>query len=57
MRINTEQLYDDYLKTYISACNCFINLINKANVNTTFDKEVLKSFINLEDAIFNEDKQ
>ena len=50
-----EKIRVDYLKTYINACNCFINLVNKGNVNVIYDKNVLKDFINLEDAIFNED--
>lgn len=50
-----EQVRVDYLKTYINACNCFINLVNKGNVNTIYNKEDLKNFINLEDAIFHED--
>ena len=50
-----ETIRINYLKTYISACNCFINLIHKGEVNVIYDKEELKDFINLEDAIFNED--
>lgn len=50
-----EKIRIDYLKTYVSACNCFTNLVKKCEVNTIYDKEDLKEFINLEDAIFNED--
>lgn len=49
-----EQIRIDYLKTYISACNCFINLVHKCKVNTKFDKKNLKEFISLEDSIFKE---
>lgn len=52
---DAEKIRIDYLKTYINACNCFINLASKGNVNTIYDKNHLKEFINLEDAIFNED--
>ena len=51
----TEKIRIDYLKTYISACNCFINTIHKCNANTVYDKSALKDFVNLEDTIFDED--
>jgi len=51
----TEKIRIDYLKTYISACNCFINTIHKCNANTVYDKSALKNFVNLEDTIFDED--
>lgn len=52
---DAEKIRIDYLKTYVSACNCFINLVSKGNVNTHYDKDKLKEFINLNDAIFNDD--
>lgn len=50
---DAEKVRIDYIKSYISACNCFINLVNKGEVNTIYDKTVLKDFVNLED-IFND---
>ena len=49
-----EQIRLEYLKTYIKACNTFINLVNKGNVNVKYDVRDLKEFINLDDAIFND---
>lgn len=49
-----EQIRLEYLKTYIKACNTFINLVNKGNVNVKYDVQDLKEFINLDDAIFND---
>ncbi len=51
---DAEKIRIDYLKTYVSACNCFINLINKGNVNVIYDKNKVKDFVNLDDAIFND---
>ena len=50
-----EKIRIDYIKAYINACNCFINLVNKGNVNVKYDKNVLTNFINIEDAIFQDD--
>ena len=50
-----EKIRIDYLKAYINACNCFINLVYKGKVNVKYDKNVLTDFINLEDAIFKDD--
>lgn len=46
----TEKIRIDYIKTYINGCNCFMNLTKQRGVNTYYDKEILKEFINLEDA-------
>ena len=43
-----EKIRIDYLKTYINACNCFINLVKNTKANTIYDKEVLKNFIDLD---------
>lgn len=48
---DAEKIRIDYLKTYINACNCFTNLINKTNANTMYDKETIKSFIDLDDIL------
>lgn len=46
-----EKLRIDYLKTYINACNCFTNLINKLGANTIYDKKTIQSFMDLEDIL------
>lgn len=51
----SEKIRIDYLKTYVNACNCFINLVNKGQVNVKYDKKVLTDFINLEDTLFKDD--
>ena len=48
---DAEKIRIDYLKTYINACNCFTNLINKTNANTMYDKETIKSFMDLDDIL------
>lgn len=50
-----EKIRIDYLKTYVNACNCFINLVNKGKINVKYDKDTLTNFINLEDTIFKDD--
>ena len=45
---DAEKIRIDYLKTYINACNCFTTLINKTNANTMYDKQTIKSFMDLE---------
>ena len=46
-----EKIRIDYLKTYINACNCFTNIVNKTHVNTTYDKSIIESFMNLDDLL------
>lgn len=48
---DAEKIRIDYLKTYINACNCFTNLVNKTNANTMYDKQTIKSFMDLEDIL------
>ena len=48
---DAEKIRIDYLKTYINACNCFTTLINKTNANTMYDKQTIKSFMDLDDIL------
>lgn len=48
---DAEKIRIDYLKTYINACNSFINLINKCNVNTKYDKNTISAFMDLDNVL------
>ena len=43
-----EKIRIDYLKTYINAYNCFINLVKNTNANTIYDKKIVKNFTNID---------
>ena len=43
-----EKIRIDYLKTYINAYNCFINLVKNTNANTVYDKKIVKNFTNID---------
>ena len=43
-----EKIRIDYLKTYINACNCFINLVKNTRANTKYDKNLVKDFADIE---------
>lgn len=43
-----EKIRIDYLKTYINACNCFINLVKNTRVNTVYDKKIIKDFADID---------
>ena len=38
-----EKIRIDYLKTYINACNCFINLVKNTKANTIYVAEITNS--------------
>ena len=43
-----EKIRIDYLKTYINACNCFINLVKNTKANTVYDKNLVKDFAEID---------
>ena len=43
-----EKIRIDYLKTYINACNCFINLVKNTRANTIYDKKTVKAFADID---------
>lgn len=43
-----EKIRIDYLKTYINACNCFINLVKNTKANTIYDKDLVKKFVDID---------
>ena len=43
-----EKIRIDYLKTYINAYNCFINLVKNTNANTVYDKKIVKNFTDID---------
>ena len=43
-----EKIRIDYLKTYINACNCFINLVKNTKANTIYDKNTVKDFADID---------
>lgn len=43
-----EKIRIDYLKTYINACNCFINLVKNTNANTIYDKKIAMDFVDID---------
>ena len=43
-----EKIRIDYLKTYINACNCFINLVKNTKANTIYDKNLVKDFADID---------
>ena len=45
---DAEKIRIDYLKTYINAYNCFINLVKNTNAKTIYDKEILKNFADID---------
>ena len=45
-----EKIRIDYLKTYINAYNCFINLVKNTKANTIYDKKIVKAFADLDHA-------
>lgn len=45
-----EKIRIDYLKTYINAYNCFINLVKNTKANTIYDKKIVKAFADVNHA-------
>ena len=43
-----EKIRIDYLKTYINAYNCFINLVKNTKANTIYDKKIVKAFADVD---------
>ena len=43
-----EKIRIDYLKTYINACNRFINLVKNTKANTIYDKNLVKDFADID---------